>query len=143
MEVSAVVRTPERMTASPVPEEVVRIRIPGGPHAAGTARNTLGRLGWDLDTPVLDNLRLLVTELVTNSVRHTSADFVELMVLLGPKRLRVEVTDSGPGFDYSPRTRSIYQEGGWGLVLVERLSERWGVSTEAGFARVWFELARA
>jgi anti-sigma regulatory factor (Ser/Thr protein kinase) len=131
------------MSASPVPEDVVRVRIPGGPQAAGTARKTLARLRADLDTPLRENLRLLVTELVTNSVRHTGADFVDLMVLVGNQRLRVEVTDSGSGFNHRPRDRSPYDEGGWGLVLVDRLSEQWGVSTEAGYARVWFELARA
>src|SRR5204863_1301862 len=88
----------------------------------------------------LEDLRLLVSELVTNAVRHGGADeagVVSLRLLLEPLRIRVEVTDMGPGFDLNvPTTRD---EGGWGLVFVDRLADRWGIEHD-GATKVWFEI---
>ncbi len=85
-------------------------------------------------------LRLLVSELVTNSVRHVagSAEPVELAVRIGAREIRVEVRDGGAGFDPGkPVPRGA--DGGFGLFLVERMASRWGVETQDG-TRVWFEL---
>ena len=119
-----------------------RLRIGGGPRAAGRARNELARLEG-LDTPTLESLRLLVTELVTNSVRHAGAAAVDLVVLIAPKLVRVEI--SNPGSPFEPRVRTgadLESESGWGLFLVERLSDSWGVVDESGYQRVWFEICR-
>jgi anti-sigma regulatory factor (Ser/Thr protein kinase) len=51
-----------------------------------------------------------------------------------------EVSDTGPGFDQAPEKPDAIQTVGWGLFLVERLSDRWGVG-ESGSA-VWFEIDR-
>ena len=53
-------------------------------------------------------------------------------------RARAEVTDDGPGFriDSPPRPRG---HAGWGLLLVDTLSDRWGVKTNSS-TTVWFEL---
>ena len=85
-------------------------------------------------------LRLLVSELVTNSVRHVSgsAEPVVLAVRIGAAAIRVEVLDGGDGFtpgNLEPRGA----DGGFGLFLVERMASRWGVDTRDG-TRVWFEL---
>ena len=88
-------------------------------------------------------LRLLVSELVTNSVRHVaeSAGKVVLAVSIGPRAIRVEVHDGGDGFKPgTPKPRGA--DGGFGLFLVERMASRWGVDTRDG-TRVWFELDRA
>jgi anti-sigma regulatory factor (Ser/Thr protein kinase) len=85
-------------------------------------------------------LRLLVSELVTNSVRHVpgSGRPVELAVRIGSRTIRVEVRDGGSGFrPGKPEPRGA--DGGFGLFLVERLASRWGVDTRDG-TRVWFEL---
>ena len=85
-------------------------------------------------------LRLLVSELVTNSVRHVSGSDapVELAVRIGNRAIRVEVRDGGSGFrPGKPEPRGA--EGGFGLYLVERMASRWGVDTRDG-TRVWFEL---
>jgi anti-sigma regulatory factor (Ser/Thr protein kinase) len=85
-------------------------------------------------------LRLLVSELVTNSVRHVSGseEPVELDVRIGNRAIRVEVRDGGLGFKPGrPEPRGA--EGGFGLYLVERMASRWGVDTRDG-TRVWFEL---
>lgn len=85
-------------------------------------------------------LRLLVSELVTNSIRHVarSEQPVVLAVRIAPRTIRVEVHDGGGGFEPGkPEPRGA--DGGFGLFLVERMASRWGVETRAG-TRVWFEL---
>ncbi|HWT22615.1 MAG TPA: ATP-binding protein [Solirubrobacteraceae bacterium] len=87
-------------------------------------------------------LRLLVSELVTNCVRHARAGSeapVELSLRLGDAGVRVEVRDSGPGFRPQARPTPRGADGGYGLFLVERMASRWGVDSEGG-TRVWFEL---
>ncbi|MDQ3586976.1 MAG: ATP-binding protein [Actinomycetota bacterium] len=91
---------------------------------------------------MLDTVRLLVTELVTNSVRHTDATAVELRVHVTEPRVRLEVSDPGSGFEFEERTPGQSPEGGWGLYLVDRLADRWGVTNAEGVSRVWAELDR-
>jgi anti-sigma regulatory factor (Ser/Thr protein kinase) len=119
------------------------MRLRGGPEAASLARRALARLRGDLDGPLIENMRLLVTELVANSVKHADARNVALKVLVTEPWVWIEVTDEGPGF--TPQGRSANQDNasGWGLFLVDRLADRWGVARNAGITRVWFELRRA
>lgn len=119
-----------------------RMRIGGGSRAAGRARNEIGRLREELDGHVLESVRLLVTELVTNSVRHAGAAAVELVVLVGADRVRVEVANPGVPFTPLIREAGRESESGWGLFLVDRLSDSWGVVDDHGYQRVWFELER-
>ena len=60
------------------------VRLQGNPEAAAHARHALGRLRSDIDSPLMETLRLLVTELVSNSVIHAEADRVVLKVLVPP-----------------------------------------------------------
>lgn len=122
--------------------EGFRLRIGGGARAAGRARNELERLRDELDGPVIECVRLLVTELVTNSVKHAGVGAVELMVAVGPSKVRVEIANPGTPFQPRPAEAGRESTSGWGLFLVDRLSEEWGVIDESGYQRVWFELAR-
>ena len=83
---------------------------------------------------------LLSSELVTNSVRHGSrhsTDPIGLHLDLSAERLRVEVSDRGGGWDLVGAAPS--EHGGWGLVLVERVADRWSaVANDPSL--VWFEL---
>jgi anti-sigma regulatory factor (Ser/Thr protein kinase) len=98
------------------------------------------RLSPYLPDAKLGDAVLLTSELVTNAVRHAQlddADVIRLEVTTQPHAVRVTVIDEGPGFDpYRPA--SARQTGGWGLKLVEALSDRWG--TLAVPHGVWFEL---
>jgi anti-sigma regulatory factor (Ser/Thr protein kinase) len=119
------------------------IVLPGGPHAPAEARSAVGVMGRDLGRELLDSLRLLVTELVTNSVLHGGAgddDPLRLEVTLSPRAVRVEVSDLGPGFEPQARVQGIPGDGGWGLLIVDRLADRWGVRQRGRC--VWFELDR-
>ena len=118
------------------------MRLNGGPEAAGAARGALHRLDTELEPPVVETLRLLVTELIANSVKHADALTVGLKVLVGTASVLVEVTDEGPGFRPRGRFKGQDETSGWGLFLVERLADRWGVGREGATTRVWFELRR-
>lgn len=127
-------------------EDGMTLRLHGNPEAAAHARQALTRLRSDIDSPLMETLRLLVTELVTNSVTHARADSVILKVLVGNKAVWTEVTDEGPGFDPGDgewQRGERAERAGWGLFLVERLANRWGVNHEGRSTKVWFELLRS
>jgi anti-sigma regulatory factor (Ser/Thr protein kinase) len=123
-------------------EEGLNLRLDRGPEAAAKARRGLARLRGDLDAPLMETLRLLVTELVTNSVKYAWADTVQLKVLVGNSVVVTEVTDGGTGFDPAKSGSPSRDHTGWGLFLVERLAERWGVHRNGAGTKVWFELRR-
>jgi anti-sigma regulatory factor (Ser/Thr protein kinase) len=118
--------------------------ISGGPRAVAEARDAIGLLSRDLGLDVIDLLRLLISELVTNSVRHGGAGhdgIVKLEVSVSNGRVRAEVMDLGPGFSRRHlRAPAPGAESGWGLTIVERLAADWG--TNHGGRCVWVELAR-
>ena len=97
----------------------------------------------DLDPRLIETLRLLVTELITNSVRHTAADSVTLTVAIGESAVLTEVADAGAGFDPDCVGQSADDDTGWGLFFVQQLADRWGVKHDGPSKRVWFELRRA
>jgi two-component sensor histidine kinase len=117
------------------------LRLSGGSDAPARARRELTRLQTDLDPPLAETLRLLVTELVSNAVRHAAAEDVSLKVLVARKAVFTEVTDNGPGFD--PGQADASRANHWGLFLVRRLADRWGVVRDGKATKVWFELRRA
>jgi anti-sigma regulatory factor (Ser/Thr protein kinase) len=135
------------MTAStlqpPVSTELT-LRLNPGPEAVPAARKALDGLVGLVDRPVWEDLRLLVTELVTNGVRHGSSARgpVSMAVTLDDQKVRVEVSDGGRGFD-PPAAPMPHGDGsgGWGLQLVDRVASSWGVQVDAATC-VWFELAR-
>ena len=102
--------------------------------AAGVTRGLL-------DPDQAQSLRLIVSELVTNALRH-GAEGEQIDLAVTPKRefLCVQVTDDGPGIAPRPRALETDEEGGFGLFFVEQLTRRWGVTRENRRTRVWFEL---
>ena len=123
------------------------MRLGSGPDAAADARAAIAQLRADLDPPLMETLRLLVTELVTNSVRHTDCDALTLRIAIGSSAVLTEVADDGPPFeveDFEGQSAEGHDpDGGWGLFLVERLARSWGIKEDSGAKRVWFELGRA
>ena len=123
----------------------LHMQLKSGAEAAGEARHALDRLEGSFDGGQLDALRLLVTELVTNSVRHgvEADDWIGLDVDIYSNAVRVSVSDCGPGFDPPDEPEPhADRPGGWGLCLVHRLADRWGVAKN-GATSVWFEMDRA
>ena len=90
-----------------------------------------------------ENLRLVISEVVTNALMHgASGRRIDVAVTPKPEFLCVQVTDDGPGL--VPRPAALGgtdgEEGGFGLYFVEQLTRRWGVTREDRRTRVWFEL---
>lgn len=95
----------------------------------------------ELTDGACDTLRLLVSEVVTNAVRHGgNGQPVELHASWNSE-VRVEVCDRGDGFTPAPRLGALDEPGGFGLFLIGRLADRWGVDTDDG-TTVWFVLRR-
>jgi len=120
------------------------LELPGGPTAPKLARSAIEEgLAHRIHPRVMDDVRLLVSELVTNSVLHGKAgpdDRVRLRVIVRDATVRLEVTDPGPGpGDRKPGPRPD-QTGGWGLLLVDRIAGRWGVDPGRP-PTVWAEIA--
>ncbi len=119
----------------------VEARLAPGPWAPAQARRLLDGLRTLVHPSLLYDLRLLVTELVTNSVRHAGLgpeDWIEVRVEVDRDATRVEVSDTGGGFVARARPDPGLGQG-WGLYLLDRLSDQWGTSTD-DTSRVWFEL---
>lgn len=109
--------------------------------APAAARQAFADLAPHLRPEAFDDARLLVSELVANSVRHGDGDVIRLVVdVVDEGRVRCEVIDQGSGFLPLARPVGSQEDGGWGLYLVESLSESWGV--REGSTHVWFELVR-
>lgn len=122
------------------------IELAGGPGAVSAARQAIKDLADQEQLPRVEDLRLLVSELVTNCVLHGGAgpaDRVTVSVELPHDLIRVEVCDRGRGWTKRTRSRDLDSDeppGGWGLMLVGELAERWGIDSEQGTC-VWFELS--
>jgi anti-sigma regulatory factor (Ser/Thr protein kinase) len=116
--------------------------------AASVARHAVMGLRPYLDPLVAENAELLVSELVTNSVRHAGLPAeasIEFSLRASHEVLMVEVADAGAGFGEESQVRpravpGTARSSGWGLFLVDRIADRWGAVQMDGETRVWFEL---
>src|SRR5687767_8480305 len=109
------------------------------PAAVPAARRLLVREA--LDDDLNHTVCLLVSEVVTNAVRHaglSGRDRIVLAARLATEFVRVEVRDPGPGFDPDVR----HAVSGYGLRMLDMLSSRWGVDRDEKGCRVWFEVDR-
>ncbi len=120
----------------------ISLQLDADPTAAAGARDALLTFEDRVAPELMGDVRLLVSELVTNSVRHSRAplqDHVEMDVSIDSKTIRVEVRDTGAGFEPLGRQPDRSTPGGWGLYLVQHLTDRWGVACNHK-TRVWFEI---
>ena len=119
-------------------------RVPAVSDSVPLARQEVDRLAGDVDDEQLELLRLLVSEVVSNSVRHAEGTrSVDVRVWLRDGSIRLEVEDRGPGFrpTRTPSRAAPRGGGGWGLMIVDRLARRWGVRSGPK-TTVWLELDR-
>jgi anti-sigma regulatory factor (Ser/Thr protein kinase) len=127
-------------------DALLSLRLPARPEAVSAARKALASLNGDLHLishSRLNDAQLLVSELVTNGVRHSQHDEVSMTVRADPAVLRVEVSNSGMPFEPDEaRPPSYDRAGGWGLRIVELLAHRWGVDSRGEEVQVWFEIDR-
>jgi serine/threonine-protein kinase RsbW len=124
------------------PTRPLALYVASGPEAARAARVALAdAFAGHVPSQVLADAQLLLSELVTNSVRHAGlpgAERVHVAAWMREGRLRLEVRDAGASGTVAPREPD--HRGGYGLQLVDALAHRWGVIRGDG-TRVWAELA--
>lgn len=123
----------------------LRLTAPVEPTAPTNVRHALHV--WDqLADGLRPDLELLVTELVSNVVRHAGLgadDSMQIHVQIEPEFVRAEVYDPGTGWpepSWEPAGPNG-GESGYGLYLVSQFASRWGIDENAG-TTVWFELDR-
>ena len=123
----------------------LQVAIPVDFEAPAAARDLVTGALEDVPIPQdrFEDLRLLTSEIVTNVVQHASlesGDSIALGVEVYEDRVRVNVTDDGPGFDPSDVPEpSPERARGWGLHLLRQLSDDWGVIRNTPNL-VWFEV---
>ena len=128
-------------------EALLSLELPDRAAAAGAARKALTALNGSLhlvSPERLSDAQLLISEVVTNAVRHGGDGKAPVVVMVRAdfETMRVEVHDQGAGFDVSSLPeRSATATEGWGLELVAALAHRWGADMEEGTV-VWFEIDR-
>ena len=127
-------------------ETRTELHLPGEAIAPALARAGVRSAVPDVPDQTISDLELLVTEVVSNAVRHSGQRPTdEIVVRVSASDLvRVEVLDRGPTFDppagperFDPRPS------GWGIFLLERLTRAWGIEAERTGKKVWFEVDAA
>ena len=121
------------------------VEVPSNEVAPEHVRRELReRSSGSLDPSLRHDLELLLTEVVTNAVQHGSDpddETISVRVRTAGTSASASVTDSGDGFD--PRQVGAtphHEPGGFGLLMLDRLSARWGAERSGGGFRVWFQL---
>ena len=113
------------------------------PHAQTSpraARSALMEFEHGLPEVRLNDAELLLSELVSNAVKYGGEGDISVIFERDDGRFRTEVVDEGDGFIAPLRDRAdLDTPGGWGLPLVQTLSDRWGA--HQGSTHVWFEFA--
>ena len=125
----------------------LELELASGVDAAAEARRALDDFDGELSERRMRDVRLLVSEIVTNAVRHAGlahGDPIRLLIAADDGMLRVEVHDRGAGFRPRLPEPEPDPEGGsgWGLFLVDELADRWGVEGATPGTRIWFEVDR-
>lgn len=123
-------------------DPVLSLELPCDPAAPATVRDALSELpGLDW---VLGDVMLVASELVNNAVLHSGCppeDTLDITVALESGAVSVRVLDPGvSGKVARPKPAAEFDQGGWGLKIVEQLSSRWGTRRSDGY-EVWAEVA--
>ncbi len=116
----------------------------GGPYAPERTRRVLKAMAGDLEGPMLDDVLLLTSELVSNCVKYGDADpksDVHVSYSTPDGVVRVEVRGPGRGFELEMPVMDPTTPGGFGLLIMETVASNWGLRD--GGRSVWFEVPRA
>jgi anti-sigma regulatory factor (Ser/Thr protein kinase) len=128
-----------------VSDPELELTVRAAPSAAGEARRAVARSRLVADSQQA-TLLLLVSELVSNSVRHAglrAGESIHLVARCDDDRARIEVCDAGRSDRVPGKREPTFGElapGGLGLMLVDEMADRWGVSCDRDGTCVWFEL---
>jgi anti-sigma regulatory factor (Ser/Thr protein kinase) len=139
---STVLPTRARRFVAPGARRDLSRVLDASPDAAAAARRTV--VGMPLREETRANLELIVSELVTNALLYggrAALDPITLKIAYIGDRVRISVHDCGPGFaPRAPEPRDPLRAGGRGFLIVEALSEAWGVDGDDDGCTVWSEV---
>jgi anti-sigma regulatory factor (Ser/Thr protein kinase) len=124
-------------------EEHFAVELAATPEASVAARRAVIAGNGALPTDVRDDVLLLLTELVTNAVRHANAGpdtTLRVEFRQRSRAVRVAVYDEGPGFAPHAPALGGGDKGGWGLRLLDRIADCWAVTPTATGTCVSFEI---
>ena len=111
--------------------------LPRSPDSISLARHLVHDHTTTLGRQQRQDAALMVSELVTNAVRH-GIGAITLRIEAEPDAVRVEVADDGKVVVAPNPTPGDH--GGWGLRIVDQLADDWGVLD--GSTKVWFRLGQ-
>jgi anti-sigma regulatory factor (Ser/Thr protein kinase) len=116
-----------------------RFKFRGLPRAVGAARRALREWERHFEPDAFYDLSMCVSELVTNTIQHGELedDEIELVVRRGKRVARAEVRTPQP--DVAVASSPVATPSGWGMFIVDRVADRWGVDRSEGMA-VWCEI---
>jgi serine/threonine-protein kinase RsbW len=119
----------------------VELLLPAEPTAPAEARAVVEAIGSDLPEPILMDAKLLLTEVVSNAIRHAGRGMQAVIIRIRRNHfVRVEVVDPGPMFEPDPQPPGTGTGSGRGLFLVDAVATDWGVEPDEAGKKVWFEL---
>ena len=101
----------------------ISLTLPSSPEYVLLARLVMGQTGRlaGLEPEEVYDLKLAVTEAVTNVIRHASVDSYEIQYKILPSGIEVSVMDTGGGFSVADLTGEPDEHGGFGLAVIRNL----------------------
>jgi len=125
------------------PSTTISVRLTPDERAPADARHVVRDALAGSEPAWRETAALIVSELVTNALRHGAphpTDHIVLLVERSPESVRIEVRDPGRGATLPQFRAPQGAAGGWGLMLVERLADRWGYAEAGGGTLVWADI---
>jgi serine/threonine-protein kinase RsbW len=129
-------RTTEEESGFPDP---ISLNLPSSPEYVLLARLVMGQVGRlaGLEPEDVYDLKLAVTEAVTNVIRHAAVESYEIEYKVLPFGIEVSVTDAGGGFSVADLTGEPDEHGGFGLAVIRNLVDELVLdSTRGGGTRL-------
>lgn len=116
----------------------INLEVEPTPRAPRVSRSRLAAIKDALE-PVYDDVAVVTSELVTNSVRYgRGSDEIRVAVTTSHDKVRIEVSDAGPCFN-----KDSSRNGGMGLDIVRRIADSWGIEHNGRWCTVWAEIPRS
>ena len=118
--------------------EPVLLVLPSRAEYVMLARLVAGQVGRlaGFEPEDIYDLKLAVTEAVTNVIRHTAVDSYEVEYRVLPRAVEITVTDAGGGFEVANLTDEPDEQGGFGLTVIRNLVDEFVLDSEGGGTRM-------
>jgi anti-sigma regulatory factor (Ser/Thr protein kinase) len=118
------------------------LSVPPHPLSVGFVRKAVSAAASVKGQELSEVVALIFSELITNTVRHSKVPLdarIEVSLSVNGHGIKGSVGDNGVGFEPAD-VDGPHEEGGYGLVILDRLVKDWGVESAAGRTTVWFEI---